>query len=223
VIVDLSTPPVLRPATARCFLRAVSDAAGLFAIPGVPRGLPLVLAATHPNFVAERVARETTRGEPQPVVIRLGLGGRIEGRVVDAEAGSTARPCGSAHRRARGRCGTGSSGGGVRHDRERRGVLRRADRVGGEDVVHRISGPRSAESGGRSRRSRSGRSRRRRRFGRGCALRRCRRKRRRLAGLRRSCAKRGDSVAAAKAPSSRTSATDASSSPLCDPAPMRSS
>jgi hypothetical protein len=73
VIVDLSTPPVLRSATARCFFRAVSDAAGLFAIPGVPRGLPLVLAATHPNFVAERVARETTRGEPQPVVIRLGL------------------------------------------------------------------------------------------------------------------------------------------------------
>lgn len=89
VIVDLSTPPVLRRDGPVLF-RAVSDAAGLFAIPGVPRGLPLVLAATHPNFVAERVARETTRGEPQPVVIRLGLGGRIEGRVVDAEAGSTA-------------------------------------------------------------------------------------------------------------------------------------
>jgi len=89
VVIDLSVPPVVRrdgPVVAK----GTSDASGNFAIPGLPRGFPLVLVAAHPEFVTERVVLSSARGEPQPVTVRLGLGGRIEGRVVEGEAGSGA-------------------------------------------------------------------------------------------------------------------------------------
>ncbi len=89
VLVDLSVPPVVRR-DGPVLAKGTSDGSGLFAISGLPRGFPLVLVATHPEFVAERVALPAARGEPQPVTVRLGLGGRIEGRVVEGEAGAGA-------------------------------------------------------------------------------------------------------------------------------------